>query len=419
MAALRVLGFTDTGKPALHASPGLPGGAPDEAMLADFLGGDLASPEDARALFGGRLETGPSAGSQASPWASDADAQCMLPLERMLDMLGQQPQPGAHHAALLLKPRARSGALRRLLQGILRMLHGVGVWAVLGRRLARHVCHLGSPCCSSLKPCWMGASLLQVFRIAYDHRTASEMLSCGGLCDAAGAEDGLGQLQSSCSEACITATSSATEVCLEAAAPWPPQELEAGGVRDGPALLPPPPPLGDAAPCARQSMGGGMAEGPIQPMSPRAFQGLELGEGMGPVPGAVRGLRTWGSAVELAACDAPRASLAHRSAPKLRKLSETLASSPASPRAPAQRPHSLRAARTLAQQLLHECGRPSPGSALHQDCERLAAAAAAAVTPTSSAACMADDDDLPVSTPAALASIPLGSHCICIWRCVR
>lgn len=70
-------------------------------MLADFLSEDLASPEGAAALFGGRLQARASAGGQASPWASDADAQSMLPLERMLDMLGQQHKPGAHHAALL------------------------------------------------------------------------------------------------------------------------------------------------------------------------------------------------------------------------------------------------------------------------------------------------------------------------------
>lgn len=185
-------------------------------------------------------------------------------------------------------------------------------------------------------------------------------------------------------------------------------------MRDGHALLPQPLPLGDAAPYARQGVGGGMADGPMQPVSPRAFQGLELREATGPVPVAARGppmrRAAWGSALELAGCDAPRASLAHRSAPQLGMLSVTPRSCPASPRAPAQRPHSLQAARALAQQLLHERGRPSPGSVLHQDYERLAAvaAAAAAVAPTSSAACKADDDDLPVSTPASLAVHPLG-----------
>ena len=225
----------------------------------------------------------------------------------------------------------------------------------------------------------------------------------------AGAEDSLGQLQSSCSEACIIATSSASEVCLEAGAPWLSQELEAGAVRDGHALLPQPLPLGDAAPYARQGMGCGMAGGPMQPLSPRAFQGLEHREAMGSVSVAVQGSlmrrAAWGSTLELAACDAPRASLAHRSAPQLGMLSGTPRSCPASPRAPAQRPHSLRAARALAQQLLHERGRPL-GSVLHQEYERLAAVAAAAAVaaPTSSAARRADEDDLPVSTPAALAS---------------
>ena len=234
-----------------------------------------------------------------------------------------------------------------------------------------------------------------------------------------GAEDSLGQLQSSCSEACITATSSATEVYLEAAAPWPTQELEAGAAREGHALLPPTSPLGNVSPFARQDVGGGMADGPTQLVSPRAFQGLELREAVGPVPGAALSplarRAAWGSALELAGCDGARASLAHRSAPQLRTLSQTPASSPASPRAPAQRPHSLRAARALAQQLLHECGRPPPGSMVHQDYERLAAvaAAAAAVAPTSSADCKADDDDLPVSTPAALASTLWVSHSIC------
>ena len=88
-------------EPAVLRSPGSLGDAPDEAMLADFLSEDLASPEDAHTLFGGRLQARASAGSQASPWASDADAQAMLPLERMLDLLGQQRKPGAHHAALL------------------------------------------------------------------------------------------------------------------------------------------------------------------------------------------------------------------------------------------------------------------------------------------------------------------------------
>ena len=231
----------------------------------------------------------------------------------------------------------------------------------------------------------------------------------------AGAEDSPKQLQSSCSEACITATSSATEVCLEAAAPWPSQELEAGAVRDGHALLPPSSPLGDAAPFARQGVGGGMADGPMQSVSTRAFHGLELRDAVGPAPGDARGpparRAAWGSALELAGCDTRRTSLAHRSAPQLGMLSESPRSGPASSRGPAQRPHSLLAARALAQQLLRECGRPSPGSVLHQDCERLAAvaAAAAAVAPTSSVVRKADDDDLPVSAPAALAAAPVST----------
>ena len=88
-------------EPSLHCSPGSPGDAPDQAMLADFLSDDLASVEERPALFCGGLQARASVGSQASPWAADADAQAMLPLERMLDMLGQQQQPGAHHAARL------------------------------------------------------------------------------------------------------------------------------------------------------------------------------------------------------------------------------------------------------------------------------------------------------------------------------
>ena len=73
-------------------------------MLADFLSGNLASPEDAPAVPCALLQARASAGSQAPPWAFDADAQAMLPLESMLDMLGQQPKPGAHHAPLLPAP---------------------------------------------------------------------------------------------------------------------------------------------------------------------------------------------------------------------------------------------------------------------------------------------------------------------------
>ena len=83
------------------------GDAPDVAMLADFLGDDLAPAKGAPASLGGPLQPRASGDSHASPWASDADVQSMLPLERMLEMLGQQSRPSAHHMALCTAQRQR------------------------------------------------------------------------------------------------------------------------------------------------------------------------------------------------------------------------------------------------------------------------------------------------------------------------
>lgn len=217
----------------------------------------------------------------------------------------------------------------------------------------------------------------------------------------AGAADSSGQLRSSCSEACVTAASSGTDICLDSAAPWPSQELEAG---DGRAFVPPPP-LGVSALFGEQAADDGMGVGPAQCVSPCTFQGRQLGDAVRPGPGAARGppawRAAWGSSPELAVRDTPHAPAARGDAPQLAKLRGAPRSKPASPRTSTQRPHSLPDALVLAQQLLDECGRPPSGGVLRQDYERLAAvaAAAAAIVSAASAGGTAADEDLPVRSP--------------------